>query len=62
MGVLRGFGLVIVAVLLFVSLLATGIFATLNYSLTYENVQPKIYNIADSVITEQIGNQNIINQ
>ncbi len=62
MGVLRGFGLVIVSVLLFVSLLATGIFATLNYSLTYENVQPKIYNIADNVIVEQIGANEIVNQ
>ncbi len=62
MGVLRGFGLVIISVLLFVSLLTTGIFATLNYSLTYENVQPKIYNIADQVITTQIGTQEIVNQ
>lgn len=62
MGVLRGFGLVIVSILLFLSLLSAGIFATLNYSLTYENVQPKIYTIADSIITEQIGTEKIVNQ
>lgn len=61
MGVLRGFGIVIVSVLLFVSLLATGIFGTLNYSLTYENVQPKITNIANQIITEQIGSNEILN-
>ncbi len=62
MGVLRGFGLVIVSILLFLSLLSAGIFATLNYSLTYENVQPKIYTIANSIITEQIGTEKIVNQ
>jgi len=62
MGVLRGFGLVIVSILLFLSLLSAGIFATLNYSLTYENVQPKIYTIADSIITEQIGTEKVVNQ
>lgn len=61
MGVLRGFGIVIVSVLLFVSLLATGIFGTLNYSLTYENVQPRITNIANQIITEQIGSNEILN-
>lgn len=62
MGVLRGFALVIISVILFVSLLATGIFATLNYSLTYENVQPRIHTTADSIITEQIGSMQITNQ
>jgi len=62
MGVLRGFGIVIVSVLLFVSILATGIFATLNYSLTYENVQPKISSISTQIIEEQIGEQEIITQ
>jgi len=62
MGVLRGFGLIIVSILLFLSLLSAGIFATLNYSLTYENVQPKIYTIANSIITEQIGTEKIVNQ
>lgn len=62
MGVLRGFALVIVSVLLFVSLLSTGIFATLNYSLTYENVQPKINLVATQIIQEQIGTQEIVNR
>lgn len=62
MGVLRGFGIVIVSILLFLSLIATGIFATLNYSLTYENVQPKINTVATQVIEEQIGSQEIVNQ
>jgi len=62
MGVLRGFALVIISVILFLSFLATGIFATLNYSLTYENVQPRIYTIADEIVTEQIGSMEILNQ
>ncbi len=62
MGVLRGFGLVIVSVLLFVSLLATGIFGTLDYSLTYENVQSNINTVSTQIIEEQIGGQEIVNQ
>lgn len=60
MGVLRGFALVIVAVLLFLSLLAMGVFATLSSSLTYENVQPRVYTIADNILTEEIGIQTIV--
>lgn len=62
MGILRGFALVIVSVVLFVLLILAGVFGTLNYSLTYENVQPKIYTIADDIIQEQIGSQEIVNQ
>jgi len=61
MGVLRGFGLVIISVLLFISILCLGIFATLSLSLNYENVQPKIYSVADQVIESQIGVQNMVN-
>jgi hypothetical protein len=62
MGVLKNLGLVIVSVVLFLSLLSAGIFATLNYSLTYENIQPKIYPIAESIVKEQIGSEKIVNQ
>jgi len=62
MGVLKGFGLVIVCVIMFVLLISAGIFATFNKSLTYENVQPRVYNIANDIITIQIGSQEILNQ
>lgn len=62
MGVLRGFGIVIISVLLFVFLLAAGIFGTLTTSLTYENVQPKVHDIASEIVTTQIGTNNIVNQ
>lgn len=61
MGFLRNTGLVIVSVVLFICLLLTGIFATLNLSLTYENVQPRIYYVAEEIIEEQIGAENIVN-
>ena len=59
MGFLRGVGLVIVSVLLFVSLLCSGIFLTLGMSLNYDNVNPKITSIASTIIYEQIGSSEI---
>jgi len=61
MGFIRGAALVIISVLLFVSLLATGFFITVSSSLTYDNVQPKISSIATEIIQEQIGEVTIIN-
>ena len=62
MGVLRGFAIAIVSVLLFVALIVGGVFSTLNNSLEYENVQPKTYEIANQIITTQIGAQQIVSQ
>jgi hypothetical protein len=55
MGFLRGAGLVIVSVLLFVSLIGSGIFLTLGMSLTYDNTNQKISSIATDIIQGQIG-------
>ena len=55
MGFVRGALVVIVCVLLFVSLLATGFFITVSSSLTYDNVQPKISSIATEIIQNEIG-------
>ena len=60
MGFIRGFALVIISVLLFVFLLATGFFITVSSSLSYDNVQPKISLIATEIIQEQIGEITII--
>ena len=62
MGVLRGFGIVIVSVLLFVLLVAAGVFGTLNKSLTYDHVQPEVSSIANDIISTQVGAQQIVNQ
>lgn len=55
MGVLRGFGIIIVSILLFLAILLAGIFATISLSLSYENVQPRVYNISYEIIDTQIG-------
>ncbi len=60
MGFLRGAGIVILSVLLFVSLLAAGFFAVLASSLTYENVEPQIHSVATKIIEEQIGETTIV--
>ncbi len=61
MGFIRSFLLVIVSILLFVSLLIMGFFATVSSSLSYENVQKQIYPIANQIIEEQIGTTTLIN-
>jgi hypothetical protein len=62
MGVLRGFTTVILSILLFLSILAAGIFASVSLSLHYENVQPRIYTIASEIIETQIGVKEMVNQ
>ena len=62
MGFVRGALVVIVCVLLFVSLLATGLFITVSSSLTYDNVQPKVSSIATEIIQEQIGEVTIVDE
>lgn len=59
MGFIRSTGLVIVCVLLFVSLLCSGIFLSLGLSLSYENVSPKINSIATTIVQDQIGEAQI---
>ena len=50
MGFIRGTLLTFVCVLLFVSLLGTGIFGTLNKSLDYEIISSSEYNFIESGI------------
>jgi len=59
MELIKSFLLVVVSVLLFVSLLASGIFLTLGLSLNYENVNSKITSLATNIINEQIGEVNV---
>lgn len=60
MGFIRGAGIVILSVLLFVSLLVAGFFAVLTSSLAYGNVEPQIHSVATEIIKEQIGEATII--
>jgi hypothetical protein len=62
MGVLRGFGIIIISIVLFICLLVGGIFASISLSLNYDNVQPKTYSIASEIIKTQIGEETIVNQ
>lgn len=62
MGVLRSFGIVIISILLFLSLLFAGITASISSSLSYDNVQPGTYSIASEIIKTQIGEKTIVNQ
>lgn len=54
MGFLRGSGVVVVSVLLFICLLLGGIFLTLSWSLKYENVQEKLTPFISDLAEEQI--------
>lgn len=62
MGVLRGFGIIIISILLFICLLVGGIFASISLSLSYDNVQPKTYSIASEIIKTQIGEETMVDQ
>ena len=59
MGFLRGAGLVIASVLLFVAVLCSGIFLSLGLSLSYDNVNPKITSIATTIVEDTIGTTQI---
>ncbi|MCK9568004.1 hypothetical protein M0R72_03550 [Candidatus Pacearchaeota archaeon] len=52
MGVIRGFFVVIVAVLLFFSVFSLNLFGILSSSLTYENVQEKAEIVLEDVLTD----------
>ena len=54
MGMIRGGLLVLISVLLFISFLLTGVFGTLNSSLNYDNVQPKINPIIKEFVQEKV--------
>jgi hypothetical protein len=62
MSVLRGFFVVIVTILLFLSILFSGVTATLVLSLKYDNVQPKMNTIVRNIIEPQIGEDQMVNQ
>ena len=59
MGFLRGAGLVVASVLLFIAVLCSGVFLSLGLSLSYDNVNPKITSIATTIVEEQIGTAKI---
>lgn len=54
MGFIRGSLLVFVSTLLLISFLVLGIFATLNYSLKYENVKPKVSSLLKDFIEKEV--------
>jgi hypothetical protein len=54
MGFIRGFLLVIVAVLLFVSFLSLNLFWSLSSSLTYDNVQQESVSIIEDVLYDNV--------
>jgi len=60
MGFIRGVLIVIASVLLFVSLLATGFFITVTFSLSYDSVQSQVHPIVVQIIEEQIGEITIL--
>ena len=62
MGFLRGAGLTILSIVLFIFLLIGGIFASLSLSLKYENVQPRAYNVLEQLVEVQIGEEQIKNE
>jgi len=55
MGFIRGSLLIIVSILLFLSFLLGNAFLTLNLSLDYENVQPKLVSAIKDVIEKEIN-------
>jgi len=62
MGVIRGFLLVIVAVLLFLSIITAGLFWTLSLSLNYENVQKQSTMIIRDLLGDTINVSSVIPQ
>ncbi len=61
MGAIRGVLLVFVCILLFISFLSLGTFATLNKSLDYEIVQPQIKPLIKNIIFEEVNFSEINN-
>ena len=61
MNFIRGSLLVFVSVLLLISFLVLGIFATLNYSLKYEAVKPQVQSFIKEIIKNEV-NKTIINE
>lgn len=62
MGVIRGFVIIIISILLFLAVLVAGIFSTLSLSLTYDNVQQRVYPIVSNIVETQIGTEVITEQ
>ena len=61
MGFIRGSLLVFISVILLISFLVLGIFATLNYSLKYENVKPQIKSFIKEFVKNEV-NHTIIDE
>lgn len=61
MNFLRGSLLVFISIILLISFLVLGIFATLNYSLKYENVKPQINSFIKEIVEKEI-NKTIIDE
>jgi len=55
MGFIRGSLLVLVCILLFISLLLSGIFLTLSLSLRYENVQKELVSVVKELTDDNFG-------
>ena len=60
MGVIRGILLILVCILIFISLLLTGVFATLNFSLDYDNVKIHFNSLKKETLQKQ-GDLNFVN-
>jgi len=61
MNFIRGSLLVLVSTLLLISFLVLGIFATLNFSLRYENVKPQINSFISEFVKKEVS-QEVINE
>src|SRR3989344_4835967 len=61
MGFIRGVGLVVICILLFLSLLLTGVFATLSLSLDYENVKVQTSETIKEIVNEKYDQKIIDN-
>lgn len=61
MSFIRGSLLVFVSILLLISFLVSGIFATLNASLNYENVKPQINSLIKEIVENEV-NKTIIDE
>jgi hypothetical protein len=62
MGFLRGAGVVIISVLLFLSLLVGGVCLTLGMSLKYENVQPTVVNLSGNIISQSVDLNSVVQE
>ena len=62
MGIIRGAGVVIFSIVLFISLLCGGVCLTLAMSLNYENVQPTVVDLSKELVGQEIDLEGYVNQ